>query len=87
MSAAAEGGEAEGQERGGEEEELDEEAVAAALGFGGFGSTKGVAVADNRVGPARGGAKVIPVRKYRQYMNRVGGFAHALDAQKPSSRH
>ena len=51
---------------GEDEQELDEAAIAAALGFGGFASTKGAAVADNQQGPARGAAKVVPVRKYRQ---------------------
>ena len=69
------------------EVELDDEAIAAALGFNSFGSTKGVAVADNQVGPARGAAaKGVPKKVYRQYMHRVTGFAHALDAQLPSKR-
>ena len=40
-------------------EEADEECdeVRAAMGFGGFASTAGAAVSDNRTGAARGGAR------------------------------
>lgn len=57
-------------------------AMAAILGFTGFDSTKGKAVEDNQKGPAKGAAKQVLQRKYRQYMNRVGGFNRFLDAMK-----
>jgi hypothetical protein len=83
------------KKKGEEEEEVvpemdddnDDDAIAAALGFSSFGSTKGAAVADNQMGPARGAAaKGVPKKVYRQYMHRITGFAHALDAQIPSKR-
>lgn len=49
------------------------------LGFGGFGSTKGKAVQDNQSSAARGAASKNKGRKYRQYMNRKGGFNRPLD--------
>lgn len=45
------------------------------MGFGGFGTTKGKKVEGN-IG---GMAKVNKPRKYRQYMNRKGGFNRPLD--------
>ena len=69
------------------DDDNDDDAIAAALGFSSFGSTKGAAVVDNQMGPARGAAaKGVPKKVYRQYMHRVTGFAHALDAQIPSKR-
>lgn len=69
------------------DDDNDDDAISAALGFSSFGSTKGAAVADNQMGPARGAAaKGVPKKVYRQYMHRVTGFAHALDAQIPSKR-
>jgi len=45
------------------------------LGFGSFHSTKGKKVDGNNVGAVN-----VPVkRKYRQYMNRRGGFNRPLD--------
>ena len=71
----------------GEVDLFDDEAIAAALGFTSFGSTKGSAIEDNQVGPARGAvAKGVPKKVYRQYMHRATGFAHALDPQAPSKR-
>lgn len=64
------------------EEEDPEAAMAAMLGFASFDSTKGKVVADNQVGPSKGAVQVITQRKYRQYMNRVGGFNRQLDAIK-----
>ena len=64
------------------DEENDEEQteMMAMMGFGGFGSTKGEAVADNQSSVARGGAALKNKgRKYRQYMNRKGGFIRPLD--------
>jgi U4/U6.U5 tri-snRNP-associated protein 3 len=55
-----------------EDEGLDD--MAAMMGFGGFGSTKGKKVLGNNVGAARKEKQT----KYRQYMNRVGGFNRPL---------
>ena len=49
------------------------------MGFGGFGTTKGKAVEDNHSSAARGAASKNKGRKYRQYMNRKGGFNRPLD--------
>jgi U4/U6.U5 tri-snRNP-associated protein 3 len=49
------------------------------LGFGGFGTTKGKAVMDNQTSAARGAVSKNKGRKYRQYMNRKGGFNRPLD--------
>ncbi|KAK4127672.1 hypothetical protein N657DRAFT_687900 [Parathielavia appendiculata] len=48
--------------------------MAAMMGFGGFGTTKGKKVLGNNVGAARKEKKT----EYRQYMNRVGGFNRPL---------
>lgn len=48
--------------------------MAAMMGFGGFGSTKGKKVVGNNVGAIRKEKKT----EYRQYMNRVGGFNRPL---------
>ncbi|KAJ2744224.1 hypothetical protein GGI20_003123 [Coemansia sp. BCRC 34301] len=53
----------------------EEEQMNALLGFGGFSTTKGKAVAGNNVGAAN----VKKQRKFRQYMNRKGGFNRLLD--------
>jgi len=45
------------------------------MGFGGFDSTKGKQVNGNDVGAVHH----VVVRKYRQYMNRRGGFNRPLD--------
>lgn len=84
-AAAAPGGAdvADGVEGGDAEEEEDPDtAMAAMLGFSSFDSSKGKMVADNQTGPSKGGAKQVLQRKYRQYMNRVGGFNRALDSIK-----
>lgn len=63
-----------------DEEELDVEDdgmdndMAAMMGFGGFGTTKGKKVVGNNVGAVRKEKKT----EYRQYMNRVGGFNRPL---------
>lgn len=57
-------------------EEDDEGALAALMGFSSFDSTKGKKVEGNDVGMATVAVK----RKYRQYMNRRGGFNRPLDA-------
>ena len=54
-------------------------AMAQLMGFSGFASTKGELVPDNQKGAARGAATKNKARKYRQYMNRKGGFNRALD--------
>jgi U4/U6.U5 tri-snRNP-associated protein 3 len=62
---------------------MDEEsAMAAMLGFSGFDTTHGKEVEDNKNSAARGGATKLLKRRYRQYMNRVGGFNRELDPQK-----
>nr|ACO15659.1 U4/U6.U5 tri-snRNP-associated protein 3 [Caligus clemensi] len=45
------------------------------MGFSGFESTKNKKVKGNQVG----GVHVVMKRKYRQYMNRKGGFNRPLD--------
>lgn len=62
-------------------EGLDEqEQMRRLLGFsGGFATTKGQEVEDNRKSAARGVAAKNKARKYRQYMNRKGGFNRPLD--------
>jgi U4/U6.U5 tri-snRNP-associated protein 3 len=66
-----------------DEEELDgldeEEQMQIMLGFGGFDTTKGKAVKDNQDSLARGSSGKNKARKYRQYMNRKGGFNKPLD--------
>ncbi|ORX72253.1 DUF1777-domain-containing protein [Linderina pennispora] len=53
----------------------EEEQMMALMGFGGFDSTKGKSVAGN----SDGAANVKKQRKFRQYMNRKGGFNRPLD--------
>lgn len=66
-----------------EDDELDEEEqmeeMKRMMGFGGFNTTKGTKVEDNHTGAAKGFASVKTARKYRQYMNRKGGFDKPLD--------
>ena len=63
--------------------EMSEEAkMAALMGFGGFGTTKNTKVEDNHTGVAKGASQRKKERKYRQYMNRKGGFNRALDQMK-----
>ncbi|KAG8892704.1 hypothetical protein FRC01_013988 [Tulasnella sp. 417] len=50
----------------------------AAMGFGGFGTTKGKEVGGNQ----EGGAFIKKQRTWRQYMNRKGGFNRPLDKIK-----
>ena len=68
------------------EEELEglstEEQMKLMMGIGDFGSSKGKAVKDNQVGASRGAVSKSKARKYRQYMNRKGGFNRALDKMK-----
>lgn len=54
---------------------VDEQEMAKLMGFSGFSSTKGKKVDGNDVGEVH----VILKRKYRQYMNRKGGFNRPLD--------
>jgi U4/U6.U5 tri-snRNP-associated protein 3 len=51
--------------------DADAAAMAAMMGFGGFGTTQGKAVAGNN---DVGTSDVKKQRKWRQYMNRRGGF-------------
>lgn len=56
-----------------EDDGMDDD-MAAMMGFGGFGTTKGKKVAGNNLGAVRKEKKT----EYRQYMNRVGGFNRPL---------
>eukprot|EP00545_Synedropsis_sp_CCMP1620_P012851 CAMPEP_0119014294 /NCGR_PEP_ID=MMETSP1176-20130426/9476_1 /TAXON_ID=265551 /ORGANISM="Synedropsis recta cf, Strain CCMP1620" /LENGTH=162 /DNA_ID=CAMNT_0006967449 /DNA_START=19 /DNA_END=504 /DNA_ORIENTATION=+ len=61
-------------------EGLDEdEQMKRLLGFSGFASTKGSEVEDNKNSAAKGTSTKNKARKYRQYMNRKGGFSRPLD--------
>jgi U4/U6.U5 tri-snRNP-associated protein 3 len=60
----------------------DEAVLSALFGFSEFGSTKGVAVRDNVEGAGRGGVAQSQHQRFRQYMNRRGGFNRPLDAMK-----
>ena len=64
-----------------DDDEVDEEQqqMMAMMGFGGFGTTKGKAVSDNQLSASSGAAQKNKARKYRQYMNRKGGFNRPLD--------
>lgn len=53
----------------------DEQEMMKLMGFCGFDTTKGKKVENN----AQGAVHVILKRKYRQYMNRKGGFNRPLD--------
>jgi len=68
----------------GELEDYEEdEQMQMLLGFStGFGSTKGKAVDDNHKSASKGVAAKNKARKYRQYMNRKGGFNRPLDPMK-----
>ncbi|KAJ2714828.1 hypothetical protein H4R19_001529 [Coemansia spiralis] len=55
----------------------EDEQMMALMGFGGFDTTKDKAVAGNTAGAAN----VKKQRKFRQYMNRRGGFNRLLDKQ------
>jgi U4/U6.U5 tri-snRNP-associated protein 3 len=57
----------------------EEEQMKRLLGFGDFSSSKGQKVDDNQNSLARGAAAKNKARKYRQYMNRKGGFNRPLD--------
>uniref|UniRef100_A0A336KUR6 U4/U6.U5 small nuclear ribonucleoprotein 27 kDa protein n=1 Tax=Culicoides sonorensis TaxID=179676 RepID=A0A336KUR6_CULSO len=54
---------------------VDEQEMMKTMGFTGFSTTKGKKVEGNDVGEVH----VILKRKYRQYMNRKGGFNRPLD--------
>lgn len=53
----------------------EEKEMAKLLGFSSFDTTKGKKVPGNQVGAVR----VVKKRRYRQYMNRKGGFNRPLD--------
>lgn len=57
----------------------EEEQLKTLLGFGDFSSSKGKKVPDNQNSLARGAAAKNKARKYRQYMNRKGGFNRPLE--------
>uniref|UniRef100_A0A7S1BT38 U4/U6.U5 small nuclear ribonucleoprotein 27kDa protein domain-containing protein n=1 Tax=Corethron hystrix TaxID=216773 RepID=A0A7S1BT38_9STRA len=64
-------------------EMTEDEAMKKVMGFSGsFGSTKEKKVADNHTTAAKGAASKNKARKYRQYMNRKGGFNRPLDKMK-----
>ena len=67
--------------KGDDNEEVDgeQDQMMQMMGFGGFGTTKGKAVVDNQTSAASGAASKNKGRKYRQYMNRKGGFNRPLD--------
>ncbi|KAJ1309846.1 hypothetical protein OPQ81_006611 [Rhizoctonia solani] len=69
---------ADGEIEEGEDMEEDEMQMMAAMGFGGFDSTKGKSVNGNQ----QGAANVKKQRTWRQYMNRKGGFNRPLDKVK-----
>ena len=56
----------------------EEEKMARLMGFSGFNTTKNTKVADNYTGAAKGASQRKKERKYRQYMNRKGGFNRPL---------
>jgi len=56
----------------------EEENTMAAMGFGGFGTTKGRSVLGNQ----EGAVDIKKQRTWRQYMNRRGGFNRPLDKIK-----
>lgn len=60
--------------------------MAAIMGFGSFQSTHGKRVEDNHTGAAKGAARRILKREYRQYMHRKGGFNRPLAPQKAITR-
>lgn len=53
----------------------EQELMAKLMGFSSFDSTKGKMVPGNQVGSVH----VVRKRRYRQYMNRKGGFNRPLD--------
>jgi U4/U6.U5 tri-snRNP-associated protein 3 len=57
----------------------EEEQMQRLLGFSGFATTKGTEVLDNQTTAAKGATAKHKARKYRQYMNRKGGFNRPLD--------
>lgn len=69
------------KEGGAEEEDDAAAAMAAMMGFGGFGTTQGKAVAGN---VEFGTADVQKQRKWRQYMNRKGGFNRCVERFSPA---
>eukprot|EP00956_Cyclotella_meneghiniana_P015060 scaffold22815_cov61-Cyclotella_meneghiniana.AAC.4 len=68
-----------GDDESDEEDDEEKQQMMQLMGFGGFGTTKGKAVTDNQLSAARGAASKNKGRKYRQYMNRKGGFNRPLD--------
>ncbi|KAJ1653815.1 U4/U6.U5 small nuclear ribonucleoprotein [Dispira simplex] len=55
--------------------EMSEDAMMTIMGFGSFGTTQGQHIAGNDLS----GVNVKKERRYRQYMNRPGGFNRPLD--------
>jgi U4/U6.U5 tri-snRNP-associated protein 3 len=61
-----------------EDQDQDQDEMMRMLGFSAFSTTSGQHVASND-GSARGAVSKNQQRKYRQYMNRLGGFNRKLD--------
>lgn len=61
-----------------QDSEEDEAEMQRMLGFGSFDTTKGKVVEENKHSAAVGAASKHQARKYRQYMNRRGGFNRSL---------
>ena len=74
----ADGATGQGKAAEGEDSEEDEAEMQRMLGFGSFDTTKGKVVEENKHSAAVGAASKHQARKYRQYMNRKGGFNRAL---------
>lgn len=51
----------------------EEEAMMRVMGFGGFNTSHGKKVETNHDGAQTGACRKVAKRKYRQYMNRIGG--------------
>jgi U4/U6.U5 tri-snRNP-associated protein 3 len=61
-----------------QDQDQDQDEMMRMLGFSAFSTTSGQHVASND-GSARGAVSKNQQRKYRQYMNRLGGFNRKLD--------
>eukprot|EP00941_MAST-03F_sp_MAST-3F-sp1_P000273 g273.t1 len=72
-------GEKSGIDRRSLDELTEEEKMMRLMGFSSLSSTKGKKVSSNHTTDAKGAVAVSQKRKYRQYMNRSGGFNRSLD--------
>lgn len=64
------------------EELTEEEQMQRLMGFSTFSTTKNEEVEDNKKSAAAGTSSKNKARKYRQYMNRKGGFNRPLDKMR-----